>query len=80
MSGIASKAIKCLICEKIVTVKELEGIAVVEPQRLSEFKCYPAHEECFNGFASAEEFLEFIHLRLKDKNEDFCQILKGMKG
>lgn len=43
--------LKCIVCE--------EPILQDETNVSAEFKAYPAHEECFNGFDSADDFLKF---------------------
>jgi len=46
------EGMKCLVCHEEITPEEL-------PQMSAEFKLYPAHQDCFDSFDSADEFLAF---------------------
>lgn len=48
---------KCLVCHEEITPEEIS-------QMSAEFKLYPAHQDCFDSFDSADEFLAFAKSEL----------------
>ena len=49
---------KCIVCNDTVEPEEYKLLA-------SEFKPYPVHEECFDTFINADEFLKFASNQTK---------------
>ena len=42
----------CIVCNDPISLNELSNVA-------EEFKPFPAHEDCFDSFTDADEFLNY---------------------
>lgn len=57
---------KCIVCGLVVSDQEIESL---------ELQKYPVHEECFNIFENADEFLDFAEGRLVVKQDDLASFV-----
>jgi hypothetical protein len=53
---------KCVVCNEEINNEDYSLIS-------EEFKPYPAHKECFDGFETADDFLIFAKLTVEKELE-----------